>query len=388
MNKVISKVFIGAFLCLQLLFAATFLLRFDDKVDLNGASSVSPFPEFTTETLMNGELGYKYNLWFADNFPFRSIVIKVYNQFKYTALNEIGAGWIVGRDGWMYNAADSTKVIIENRMNSDEQIEEYAAKVAAIQNVLLEQGKDFVYILTPAKAYVYEENLPLRFRELDAVDKDSDYELLRAAFDRNGVRYYDFHEDLPKLKDKMDVFYKTGHHWTLQACATVINDMMQKIWPDKGVPTITVAGYKDEMYEKDDDILVVSNLYNYDGNVDYKSPIIEYGEKTVDNKLFIFGTSNGVTIFNALTDGEHAKWPFETVYFHEYFVQQRIGDANGRTEDYFFAERDIELYNFLPEMEASQFIIFEQQAEAGVMDTHVKFINWLYDKYVAMGLIK
>ena len=127
MKLFINRAFIVLFVSIQLIFCISFVLR----VDINGVNNSGEDIIFTNETVkevMNGKLGYQYNEWFSNSFPYRKFVIKTYNQWKYNVFNEISNGWILGKDGWMYSEGDSQKLVMMKSNSSDEQMELYAKK--------------------------------------------------------------------------------------------------------------------------------------------------------------------------------------------------------------------------------------------------------------------
>lgn len=296
MNRKVSKMFMITFICIQMFFCINYFLRYDDDLELAGVSETNEFPQLNFENVWNGNWGYKYNMWFADNFPYRSTVVELYNVYKYSALNEITNTWIMGKDGWMYNEADSERWALDELVCAEEEINDFAQKVAFVQNYLESQGKSYIYILTPVKASVYPEYLPLRY-QFGNLQQSDRTELLRlkTAFDTYGVNYYDAYTDMLLLKDSMDVYYKTGHHWSVQACATIMNNVIQQINenPNIELPNIEIIGLEEKYYFDDRDILNIANLPKYDYSQAYVYPILDYVGGGENHNIFIFSTSYG-----------------------------------------------------------------------------------------------
>lgn len=381
-NGLIKKIFVWMFFILQMILCVSFLLRIDAS-GVNTAEEKILFSENISSEVMNGKLGFQYNEWFSKNFPFRDYVMKSYNQWKFDALNEIANGWVLGSEGWMYHADEAQKWIMNGSSCSDEAVDTYAEKVAAIQQYLKNNGKCYIYILTPPKAAIYPEYLPLRYK-LSYQSGVSDYEKIKNAFEKYGVIYYDPYEELIELKDKsVTVFYKTGHHWTVEACSYVVNNVFhmlnEKYATD--LPDISIAALESTDRTKDKDILLLADLIRYRFTEEYTFPKLSYTDTNTENNIFIFGTSNGEQIFDSMVNGEGGKWAAAHIIYHHYFSLLITADANGLNQKLYDEGTDIETYDLLTEIENSNIVIMEQGANAGLLETHLKFVDYIYEAY-------
>ena len=168
----INKVFCICFVTISSVFFACYLFHIDDNKALSGVNSTIEKPQTSIKSVMSGEYQNKFNSWFADNFPYRNTMTILYNQIKYNCFNELNGVWIAGKDGYLFNGDQSKSYCLGDNNYTDEQYEQYAKKVAFVQQELIKRGKKIIYILTPVKAQIYPEKLPQRYQVALKVNED------------------------------------------------------------------------------------------------------------------------------------------------------------------------------------------------------------------------
>ena len=377
----INKVFCICFVTISSVFFACYLFHIDDNKALSGVNSTIEKPQTSIKSVMSGEYQNKFNSWFADNFPYRNTMTILYNQIKYNCFNELNGVWIAGKDGYLFNGDQSKSYCLGDNNYTDEQYEQYAKKVAFVQQELIKRGKKIIYILTPVKAQIYPEKLPQRYQVALKVNEDyteTNYNKLKKVFDKYNVIYYDTIEDLLEIKKgKYPVFYKTAHHWSTYSSALELNnifDYMNNLYKIN-LPKINI----DEMVAgninvSDQDILSLANLIKCDEDNEYHKPLISYDQISEDN-LFIWGTSFIGSIYEALTSqGQSA---FSNITAYSRFTLKIINDENGTNTINYDPGVILSNNDMLRDIDNSDIMMIVEDSIFGVDDIFVQFFDYI-----------
>lgn len=225
----------------------------------------------------------------------------------------------------------------------------------------------------------WNENIVLKKYKNEGLN---DTELLTKSFDKYSVHYYKTTEDLKNMKQKNDyeIFAKTGHHWTLEAASKEINSIFQNVkntTPDVEYPIINIKKTKDILYPTDKDIFELQNLFGGQLSQEYVTPVNQYVKKS-NNSVFLFGTSFGWQLADALYQNEenHA---FSKLIYQEYFAHVSKYDESGKdTLDYVPENVPSDLC-IMKNIQNSDLLIMEQQDSAGILPTHLKFVDYVND---------
>lgn len=343
------------------------------------------FSETGTGGIFDGRVQEAWGEWFTDHFFGHSAAVSAHNQISYSLFGDASGNWICGKDWYLFSAGQVEKYIqVKEELWTPQEYDDYAKKVYKMQTALQAAGKEFVYILTPNKVEIYPEQLPWyhRFILEHGVDEaQGGHSCLTEAFDRNGVHYYDCTQDLLRIKEEadFDAFARTGHHWTLTACAQEMNAIFAGIGPaTPGIayPEIEVVGITDEICSYDLDILQAQKVwFGHNKDVHYQSPLIAY-PKMSETKVYWFGTSYGALFTQAMYQGIDAR-AFKRLVFQQYFTGLYSFDEKGISASEFTAEDTPEDIGVMDNIWNNDLIIMEQQADSGVYPTHVKFVDYV-----------
>ena len=370
------------FLVLAIL-AVGILFRLRNKTQLVNVTLANE-PEISKIGVINGTYQTDWGKWLNDNFYGHTFVVKCHNQLQYSLFRDGNGEWRLGADFEIMRSDNSLRTACggANGTLAQETFDAYAEKVAGLQTALEEQGKDFVFILTPYKTEVYSDKLPwydrVIFEHYVGIGL-SNWEKMKLAFDRCGVHYYDLTDDMIEMRRTadFDVFPKTGHHWTQAAVASEMNTLFDNIsWmtPHIRYPRVNVDGFVEGMSYTDIDVLDNENIFSGVMSDKYVLPIINYPEKS-NASVYLFGTSMSGKIADALSyEGLYA---FDELVYQMYFTSQMKANTDGVTRQGFQSTDTPSTLRVMNHIQNSDLIIMEQPRQEGILWTHNRFLEYV-----------
>lgn len=374
---------IGLFGFLLVLFVS-FLLRIGDRGTLVGVQLMT-MPEFTLSGFVDGSYQSNWGKWLNDNFCGHTFVVKCHNQLQYSVFKDGNGDWGLGKDYMIFSRGNAMNYTMGERSWIADQaaFDEYAESVYSLQEKLREQGKDFIYLLTPMKVEIYADQLSWNYRLVAGKylgKRENNRDRLIAAFMKYGVNYYDMTDDFVQMRAEADyeVFPKTGHHWSLTAVAYEMNTLFEKIspmTPNIHYPCVDVISLRDEVYFTDVDIYNSENIFKGVLCDRYTYPDIQYTQKS-DANVYIFGTSMSCGVMDALAVDEQNQ-AFNELVYQSYFTYKVIADENGKSVQTYQESDSPDTLQIMEHIQNSNLIIMESPAIAGIMETHTKFLNYL-----------
>lgn len=360
-----------------------FVFRGKNKTSLVGVTLASE-PLFTADGLFNGTYQSGWGKWLNDNFYGHTFFVKCHNQIQYSLFRDGNGDWVLGKGFNIQSSGSSYAYATGGKLSaSQETLDAYAEKVKKLQTELEQYGKDFIYLLTPAKAAVYSDELPWYDKLIAARyvgQSQTNQEKMIAAFEKYGVNYYSMSEDILKMRETADfeIFPKTGYHWTLTAVATELGQIMddlRSLGPHIDFPDLQVVGLNDEVYLTDKDIYTQENVFKGVLSEEYHSPIIEYSHRS-PNKVYFFGTSMTTAMYYALTTGSHDR-AFDDILFQEYFTFQWFNNENGEQKINYKASDPESAYKILENIRDRDLVIMEHSGLRGAPEPHYKFLDYV-----------
>ena len=192
---------------------------------LKGAFEPTPKPELTFENYCSNTYQAQIEKYVSENFGFREPVIRLYNQYVWSAFNKTYCHFIVpGKEGYLYydlavNEHYGTELL--KHYNSNEEAMKDAdaelRQMNKLRHVLKDYGIEFVAFIAPDKPEVYPEYLPRRdARDPEAVN-------MMECFDEKLTEVGFPHVEMTKwfktMKDTVPfmLFPKTDSHWRFSA---------------------------------------------------------------------------------------------------------------------------------------------------------------------------
>ncbi len=383
MNKIINSIIPVVFLSFMLFLLITFTFRFTNKTNLIGVTLAIYPKDVTFKNFVDGSFQKSFEKWLSDNFYGHNSIVKLHNQIEYSIFHDGLGDWIQGSDGYLYSKSQTYSYIggeVVNQKTLNE-YDDYAKKVYQLQTNLTNNGKDFLYLINPIKAELYPEKLP--WYEKIVMDKyaskgNTIKKALIESFQKYGINYYDTTDDLKLMKKSasFDIFSKTGHHWTLTAVASEMNQLFDNIaskTPFISYPSVDVVEITDNLFGTDKDALNLLNVIWPNLSDNYTSPQIKYNN-TSNNSVYIFGTSYGWEITGSLYQNQSNK-AFNNLVYQEYFTNLVTYDENGSNRTSYTVNNvpaDLKVMNTV---KSSDLVIMEQQGN--ILETHEKFLNYV-----------
>lgn len=377
-----NKILCVVFLMISMLFLLFFVLRIDSGTTLVGENSIVEVPSISTKKILTGEYQDEFTDWFSKKFPLKNNFTVMYNQFKYNIFNEINGDWMVGKNNYLFSKSQSETYSLGANDFSDQEYNEYASKVAKVQQELIKAGKSVMYVLNPIKAQIYPEELPDSYQH--ALKKnnnktDTNYNKLKQAFDKYNVIYYDTEEDLKEIKKlEYPVFTKTGHHWNVYSSALVMDNIFTDLNSryDCNLPQISIDSMSPgEANPIDKDIMNLTNLLWCEQDEVYYNPEVSYSNKS-NKRVFLYGTSFGNEMVAALRFQDQA---VDSIIYYEYFTNKHYYDMSGEQVKSFNEGEALSNNDILTDIDGSDIILIEENGIMGIPDTHKQFINFLYN---------
>ena len=191
---------------------------------LKGAIEPTPKPELTFDNYRSNTYQAQIEKYVSEHFGLREPVIRIYNQYVWSAYNKTYCHFIVpGKDGYLYyalavNEHYGTELL--KHYPSNEKAMADADKELRMMNklryVLKDYGIEFLAFIAPDKPEVYPEYLPRRDADTTTIHL-ADY--FSRRMDEIGFPYINMTDWFVSMRDTVSVplFPKTDSHWRYSA---------------------------------------------------------------------------------------------------------------------------------------------------------------------------
>ena len=191
-------------------------LRIRSAQPLVGVVDSSPAP-VGVSAFMSGAMQKAVSENFGRSLPVFNISVRAKNQFLYSLFHESGAsGTIVGKNEQLFQQSSIDYFCSSGTSRGEAEVNEWAGKIRAIQDILDAKGKSFIYLITPTKAATYPQFLPAHLHcPAQNAAQSNKLNRLRAVLSAHGVRYVDGPAIVAEAKSKypIDLFARGGTHW-------------------------------------------------------------------------------------------------------------------------------------------------------------------------------
>lgn len=191
----LNKVIAITISILVLSFSCWFLINEKKEFSDNEFRYLQKFPEFSFDSLLNGDYIENIESYFTDHFPLRENFVSLKTLVYNLSLQELINNVYVADDGYLINRFD-------NPVNLD--------KIIGIINNFKENNKDLniSILLSPTATSIYE-NLLSKYNI-----NISEKEIIGYYYNSLNIDTIDIYDALIKEKNNYQLFYKTDHHWT------------------------------------------------------------------------------------------------------------------------------------------------------------------------------
>ena len=251
--KFIKILFVSIFLFIISSIGLLFLCRMKFQTELIGDTQiVKEEPKLRFMEVLSGNYQLNYEKYFGTNFPLRNYLVKGMNQILYNfgSVNIIEKGnkndlylllWTKRYLLYdLYNVNNNNLQDISSlagRINyeaNEKEIEEYLNNIKYINNYLEKKNKKLIYVITPNKAEIYNENMPIRFKVIEKITTEENKSKLRKKLikylNENNILNIDATDSMLKLKKTgKRVFPIKGIHWNNIGSSQIIYEMNEKL---------------------------------------------------------------------------------------------------------------------------------------------------------------
>ena len=251
--KIIKILFISILLFIISSIGLLFLFRIKFQTELIGDTQIiKEKPKLRFIEVLSGNYQLKYEKYFGTNFPLRNYLVKGMNQILYNfgSVNIIEKGknndlylllWTkryLFYDLYNLNNNNSQETSsLAYRINyeaNEKETDEYLNNIKYINNYLEKKHKKLIYIITPNKAEIYNENMPIRFRVIEKITTEENKSKLRKKLTKylneNNILNIDTTDSMLKLKKAGNrVFTIRGIHWNNVGSSQIIYEINEKL---------------------------------------------------------------------------------------------------------------------------------------------------------------
>lgn len=234
--KVIQKFFIFSFLTVIFVVGIFFMLNINIQIPLYKVANKYSKPDVKWKKILYGKYQTEYENWFSENVSFRSFGLKGMNQILYAfdSLSDIDRG----KSNVLFYKDWTKRFFIneefDNFIGKKGNLDKYIENIEYINKYFNSHNKKLIYLITPNKAEVYEEKLPLRYKIIDKLISENEKTKIRREISNKlkekKILNIDFTPQIEHLKDKgVKVFPKTGVHWNGISVSEAIRETVDKL---------------------------------------------------------------------------------------------------------------------------------------------------------------
>ena len=191
---------------------------------LKGVFEPTPKPEMSFDNYKSNTYQTQIEKYVSEHFGMREPVIRLYNQYVWSAYNKTYCHFIVpGKDGYLYYALAVNEhygLELPKHYKSNEDAMKDAdtelRQMNKLRHVLKDYGIEFVAFIAPDKPEVYPEYLPRRDADTTSIHL-TDY--FSRRMDEIGFPYINMTDWFVKMRDtaSFPLFPKTDSHWRYSA---------------------------------------------------------------------------------------------------------------------------------------------------------------------------
>ena len=191
---------------------------------LKGVFEPTPKPALTFDNYKSNTYQTQIEKYTSEHFGLREPVIRLYNQYVWSAFNKTYCHFIVpGKDGYLYYALAVNEhygLELPKHYKSNEEAMKDAdvelRQMNKLRHVLKDYGIEFVAFIAPDKPEVYPEYLPRRDANTNSIHL-TDY--FSRRMDEIGFPYINMTDWFISMRDtaSFPLFPKTDSHWRYSA---------------------------------------------------------------------------------------------------------------------------------------------------------------------------
>lgn len=232
---------------------------------LEGDITISPKPELKKEDYWSIKWQEDYTKYINDNFGFRSSLIRLLNQIRFSVFNSTSVpGVVIGKEGELFIESYIDDYIGRNFIGKSK-IQENVTKIKQVQDSLKTRGIDLMVVFAPGKASFYPELIPNSY--ISKKKDSTNYSEYSTSLKSRGVNFIDLNKWFceNKTKFKHPVYPKYGTHWNHYGMCLAIDSIVKYIEKKRSINMpdfdYSLINYNTNLKGNDFDIGVLMNLY-------------------------------------------------------------------------------------------------------------------------------
>ncbi len=183
---------------------------------------------FNFSEWMKGRYQLNSDRYFKENFGFRNIAVRAFNQVDYTFFNEANAkGVVIGENGYLYEQNYIDSYLGKDFIGKDS-IQRQAKKLKEIQQILEQENKSILSVVAPGKGFFFPEYIPERFGKRVG---ETNYEAYQDYFKRFEINHIDFNSVFINARDTstFPLYGKNGIHWSYYGLCLATDSILHKM---------------------------------------------------------------------------------------------------------------------------------------------------------------
>ena len=191
---------------------------------LKGVIMETPKPELTFDNYRSSAYQTQLEQYVREHFGLREPVIRLYNQYVWSAYNKTYCQFIVpGKQGYLYYALAVNEhfgtELLHHYKSNEEAMKDADAELRQmnkLRHVLKDYGIEFLAFIAPDKPEVYPEYLPRRDADTTTVHID---EYFSHRMEETGFPFINMTDWFVSMRDtaSFPLFPKTDSHWRYSA---------------------------------------------------------------------------------------------------------------------------------------------------------------------------
>lgn len=220
MNKRLYTILFSILLTLLFLPMAQEQFQLIRLKPLKGHTKPVEFPELTYKAYSDGAFQSKLEQYVSENFGFRDLIIRIYNQYIWTCFRKTHIKFLVpGKEDWLYYfgaVKDYYGTEQHSRYKTTEDAKDYYDKnvkmMCELRDILKTYDIEFLSFMAPSKVRVYPEYLPDWERDTTTINP---IEYYSKALSDAGFPNIEMTSWFQTMKDTLGypVFSQMDNHW-------------------------------------------------------------------------------------------------------------------------------------------------------------------------------
>lgn len=306
---------------------------------LKGSFQSEKIVEFSFQDWFEGIYSTKQDRYLNENFGFRNLFVRLYNQIQYSLFREAKAnGVIIGKESYLYEENYILSYLGRDFIGEDK-IKNRVEKLTKITDTLKTKNIDLLVILAPGKGSFYPEYIPEKYNP--NYKTTTNYEVYKKIMLERNINLLDFYSWFINMKtlSKYPLFPKTGIHWSKYGEILVADSIIKYVNSKnrqllKSEIIINDISYSTAVFDTDDDIEQGMNLLFNIKDLKMGYPDFKFEKSNVPGlkvltvaDSYYWGLFNSGLSKHAFNNGQF--WFYnEEIYPESYHESLHVSDIN------------------------------------------------------------